>query len=389
MLADRIARIEESGTMKMKAVVSQMKKEGKKVISFTVGEPDFPTPQHIVDACIQALNAGMTKYIDATGLPELREAIAEKSKRENGIPCEAANVLVGPTKHCLFESVFASVNPGDEVLIPDPAWVSYAPFVAMAEGKAVPVKLQEDHDFRMVPSEVAKHITAKTKVIMMNSPSNPCGSVNTPEDIKGIADLANDHNLMVITDEVYEKIIFDGHKHLSIASLPGMFDRTMTVHGFSKSYSMTGWRLGWVVAPKPMLGGISKIQQHTITHAPTFIQKAGVAALKGPTAPLEMMVKEFQKRRDIVDSALKTIPHVSAPKPFGAFYAFVKFDEKVTSKMSDEEIALYIAKESGVVTTPGDSFGPSGKGHVRLSFATSTADVEKGMAGIKAAMEKL
>lgn len=389
MLADRIARIEESGTMKMKAVVSQMKKEGKKVISFTVGEPDFPTPQHIVDACIQALNAGMTKYIDATGLPELREAIAEKSKRENGIPCEAANVLVGPTKHCLFESVFATVNPGDEVLIPDPAWVSYAPFVAMAEGKAIPVKLQEDHDFRMVPSEVAKHITPKTRVIMMNSPSNPCGSVNTPEDIKGIADLANDHNLMVITDEVYEKIIFDGHKHLSIASLPGMFDRTMTVHGFSKSYSMTGWRLGWVVAPKPILGGISKIQQHTITHAPTFIQKAGVAALKGPTAPLEMMVKEFQKRRDIVDSALKTIPHVSAPKPFGAFYAFVKFDEKVTSKMSDEEIALYIAKESGVVTTPGDSFGPSGKGHVRLSFATSTTDVEKGMAGIRAAMEKL
>lgn len=389
MLADRIARIEESGTMKMKAVVSQMKKEGKKVISFTVGEPDFPTPQHIVDACIQALNAGMTKYIDATGLPELREAIAEKSKRENAIPCEAANVLVGPTKHCLFESVFASVNPGDEVLIPDPAWVSYAPFVAMAEGKAVPVKLQEDHDFRMVPSEVAKHITAKTKVIMMNSPSNPCGSVNTPEDIKGIADLANDHNLMVITDEVYEKIIFDGHKHLSIASLPGMFDRTMTVHGFSKSYSMTGWRLGWVVAPKTMLSGISKIQQHTITHAPTFIQKAGVAALQGPTAPLEMMVKEFQKRRDIVDRYLKEIPHVSAPKPFGAFYAFVKFDDKVTSKMSDEAIALYIAKESGVVTTPGDSFGPSGKGHVRISFATSTADVEKGMTGIKAAMEKL
>jgi aspartate aminotransferase len=389
MLADRIGRIQESGTMKMKAVVSQMKKEGKKVISFTVGEPDFPTPQHIVDACIQALNAGMTKYIDATGLPELREAIAEKSKRENGIPCEAANVLVAPTKHCLFESVFATVNPGDEVLVPDPAWVSYAPFVAMAEGKAVPVRLQEDHDFRMTPAEVAKHITPKTKVIMMNSPSNPCGSVNTPEDIKGIADLANDHNLMVITDEVYEKIIFDGHKHLSIASLPGMFDRTMTVHGFSKSYSMTGWRLGWVVAPKPILGGISKIQQHTITHAPTFIQKAGVAALKGPTAPLEMMVKEFQKRRDIVDSALKTIPHVSAPKPFGAFYAFVKFDEKVTSKMSDEEIALYIAKEGNVVTTPGDSFGPSGKGHVRLSFATSTTDVVKGMAGIKVAMEKL
>jgi len=389
MLADRIERIQESGTMKMKALVSQMKKEGKKPISFTVGEPDFPTPRHIVDACIQALNEGMTKYIDAPGLPELREAIAEKSKTENGIPCEASNVLVAPTKHCLFEAVFATVNPGDEVLVPDPAWVSYVPFVAMAEGKPIPVTLLEDHDFRMTPEEVAKRITSKTKVIMMNSPSNPCGSVNTPEDIKGIAELAIDHNLLVITDEVYEKIIFDGHKHISIASLPGMFDRTMTVHGFSKSYSMTGWRLGWVVAPQPILGGISKIQQHTITHAPTFIQKAGVAALKGPTAPLEAMVKEFKKRRDIVDKSLKETKHVSAPKPFGAFYAFPKFDQKVTSKMSDEEIALYLAKEANVVTTPGDSFGPSGKGHVRISFATSTADVERGMAGIKAAMEKL
>jgi aspartate aminotransferase len=388
MLADRIERIQESGTMKMKALVSQMKKEGKNPISFTVGEPDFPTPQHIVDACIQALNAGMTKYIDAAGLPELREAIAEKSKRENGIPCEASNVLVAPTKHCLFEAVFATVNPGDEVLVPDPAWVSYVPFVAMAEGKPVPVRLLEDQDFRMTPEEVAKRITPKTKAIMMNSPSNPCGSVNTPEDIKGIAELAIDHNLLVITDEVYEKIIFDGHKHLSIASLPGMFDRTMTAHGFSKSYSMTGWRLGWVVAPKLILGGMSKIQQHTITHAPTFIQKAGVAALKGPTAPLEAMVREFQKRRDIVDKYLRETEHVSAPKPVGAFYAFAKFDQKITSKMNDEEIALYLAKEANVVTTPGDSFGPSGKGHVRISFATSTADVERGMAGIKAAMEK-
>jgi len=389
MSSERIERIQESGTMKMKALVSQMRKEGKKVISFTVGEPDFETPRHIVDACIDALNAGMTKYIDAPGLPELREAIAEKSVRENGIPCEASNVLVAPTKHCLFEALLTTVNPGDEVLIPDPAWVSYVPFVLMAEGIPVPVKLLEGHDFRMTPEEVAKHITPKTKAIMMNSPSNPCGSVNTPEDIKGIADLAIDHDLLVITDEVYEKIIFDGRKHLSIASLPGMFDRTITVNGFSKSYSMTGWRLGWVVAPEPIFSGMSRVQQTTITHPPTFIQKAGVAALKGPTTMLDAMVKEFQKRRDIVDRCLKETDHVSAPKPQGAFYAFVRFDEKVTSTMNDEEIALYLANEAGAVTTPGISFGPSGKGHVRLSFATSTAEVEKGMAGIKAAMEKL
>jgi len=369
----------------MKALANQLKKEGKKVISFTVGEPDFETPRHIVDACIAALNAGMTKYIDAPGLPELREAIAEKTKMENNIPCAAENVFVSPTKHALFEAVFATVNPGDEVLVPDPAWVSYVPFVSMADGKAVPVPLREDYDFRMIPEEVAKRITPKTRVIMLNSPSNPCGSVNTEEDIRGIADLAIDHNLIVITDEVYEKIVFDGVKHFSIASLPGMFERTITINGFSKTYSMTGWRLGWLVADKPFLKGISKIQQHTITHAPTFIQKAGVAAIKGPKEPVQKMVEEFQKRRDIVTKYISETPGASAPKPKGAFYAFMKFD----ADMTDEEFAMYLMKEAGVVVTPGDSFGAAGKGHVRISFATSTKDVEKGMAGIKAAMGKL
>ncbi|MDH4123177.1 MAG: pyridoxal phosphate-dependent aminotransferase [Thermoplasmata archaeon] len=371
--------------MKMKALASQLKKEGKKVISFTVGEPDFQTPKHIVDACIDALNAGMTKYIDAPGLPELREAIAEKSKNENNIQCEAANVFVAPTKHALFESVFATVNPGDEVLIPDPAWVSYVPFVSMADGKAVPVPLLEEASFRMTPEQVAEKITPKSKVIMMNSPSNPCGSVNTEADIKGIADLAKDHDLIVITDEVYEKIIFDGMKHLSIASLPGMFERTITINGFSKTYSMTGWRLGWLVADKPYLKGISKIQQHTITHAPTFIQKAGVAALKGPQEPVNKMIDEFKKRRDIVYKYIQETSGASAPQPKGAFYAFMKFD----ADMTDEEMAMYLMKDAEVVVTPGDSFGAAGKKHVRISFATATSDVEKGMAGIKAALEKL
>jgi aspartate aminotransferase len=371
--------------MKMKALASQLKKEGKKVISFTVGEPDFETPRHIVDACIEALNAGMTKYIDAPGLPELREAIAEKTVNENKIPCTAENVFVTPTKHALFEAVFATVNPGDEVLVPDPAWVSYVPFITMADGKAIPVPLREDHEFRMIPEEVAERITPKTKVIMLNSPSNPCGSVNTEEDMRGIADLAIDHNLIVITDEVYEKIVFDGVKHFSIASLPGMFERTITINGFSKTYSMTGWRLGWLVADKPFLKGISKVQQHTITHAPTFIQKAGVAALKGPQEPVRRMIEEFQKRRDIVSKYIAETPGVSAPKPKGAFYAFMKFD----ADMTDEEFAMYLMKEAGVVVTPGESFGAAGRGHVRISFATATEDVEKGMAGIKAAMEKL
>lgn len=385
MLANRILNVQESATMKMKALATQMKKEGKKVISFTVGEPDFETPRHIVDACIAALNAGMTKYIDAPGLPELREAIAEKSVKENKIPCDQSHVLVTPTKHALFESIFATVNPGDEVIVPDPAWVSDVPFILMSEGKPVYVRLREENDLRMTAESVAEAITPKTKVIMTNSPSNPCGSVNSEADTKGIADLAKDHNLLVVADEVYEKIIFDGRKHLSIASLPGMFERTITINGFSKTYAMTGWRLGWLVADKPLMKGIVKVQQHTITHAPTFIQKAGVAALKGPQDLVGKMVKEFEIRRNIVDKAIKETPHVSAPRPVGAFYAFMKFD----ARMTDEEMAMYLMKEAGVVITPGDSFGAAGKGHVRISFATSTDEVKKGMADIKTAMEKL
>jgi aspartate aminotransferase len=385
MLSNRILNVQESGTMKMKALATQMKKEGKKVISFTVGEPDFETPRHIVDACIEALNAGMTKYIDANGLPELREAIAEKSVKENKIPCDQSNVLITPTKHALFESIFATVNPGDEVIVPDPAWVSDVPFILLSDGKPVYVPLLEENEFRMTPESVAEKITPKTKVILTNSPSNPCGSVNSEADTKGIADLAKDHNLLVVADEVYEKIIFDGRKHLSIASLPGMFERTITINGFSKTYAMTGWRLGWLIADKPYMKGISKVQQHTITHAPTFIQKAGVAAIKGPQEPVKKMVKEFEVRRDIVDKSIKETPHVSAPRPVGAFYAFMKFD----AKMTDEEMAMFLMKEAGVVVTPGDSFGATGKGHVRISFATSTEEVKKGMAGIKSAMEKL
>ena len=385
MLSNRIMNVQESGTMKMKALATQLKAEGKKVISFTVGEPDFDTPRHIVDACIKALNEGKTKYIDAPGLPELREAIAEKSVRENKIPCEKSHVLVTPTKHALFESIFATVNPGEEVIVPDPAWVSDIPFVLMSEGKPKYATLTEENDFRMTPESVAELITPKTRVILMNSPSNPCGSINSDADIKGIADLAKDHNLIVVSDEVYEKIIFDGRKHLSIASLPGMFERTITINGFSKTYAMTGWRLGWLICDKPIMKGISKVQQHTITHAPTFIQYAGVAALKGPQEPVQMMVKEFQARRDIVDKFIKETPHVSAPRPVGAFYAFMKFD----AKMTDEEMAMFLMDKAGVVVTPGDSFGAAGKGHVRISFATSTEEVKKGMAGIKAAMENI
>ena len=263
MIAERVKRVQESGTMRMKELAGQKKAEGKKIISFTVGEPDFDTPKHIVEAAKKALDEGKTRYLDAPGLPALREAIAKRAKENNGIPCETSNVLVTPTKQAIFETILATVNEGEEVIMPDPAWVTYEPCVQLAGGKAIPVTTKEESEWRVLPDDVAELITPKTKMILLNSPSNPCGAVETHADIKGIADLAKDHNLVVLSDEVYEKIIFDGLKHYSIAAEPGMMDRTVTISGFSKTFAMTGWRLGWLIAPKPIFKGINKVQQHS------------------------------------------------------------------------------------------------------------------------------
>ncbi len=375
MISERVMRIKESGTMKMKELAGQKKKEGKKIISFTVGEPDFDTPKHIVEAAKKALDEGKTRYLDAPGLPALREAIAEREKTENGVPCDASNVLITPTKQAIFETIMATINEGDEVIIPDPSWVTYEPCVLLAGGKVVPVKTPDEVQFRVTPEAVQKLITPKTKMILLNSPSNPCGAVETHDDIKGIADLAKDHNLLVLSDEVYEKIVFDGMKHYSIAAEPGMMERTITISGFSKTYAMTGWRMGWLVAPKPIFKGINKIQQHSITHAVSFAQYGGLAAITGPQEPVKMMVKEFQERRDLIMKLMKNIPTWHCDVPKGAFYVFPKFDEK----MSSEEFALYLMDKAEVALTGGSAFGSAGEQHLRISYATGKENIKNGM----------
>ncbi len=375
MLAERVNRIQESGTMKMKELAGQKKKEGKKIISFTVGEPDFDTPKHIVEAAKKALDEGKTRYLDAPGLPELREAIANMEKKENGVPCEASNVLITPTKQAIFETIMATVNEGDEVIIPDPSWVTYEPCVLLAGGRVAPVKTPDEVQFRVTPEAVQKLITPKTKMILLNSPSNPCGAVETHDDIKGIADLAKDHNLLVLSDEVYEKIVFDGMKHYSIAAEPGMMDRTITISGFSKTYAMTGWRMGWLVAPKPIFKGINKIQQHSITHAVSFAQYGGLAAITGPQEPVKMMVREFQERRDLIMKLMKNIPTWHCDVPKGAFYVFPRFDQK----MGSEEFALYLMDKAEVALTGGSAFGGAGEQHLRISYATNKENIKTGM----------
>jgi aspartate aminotransferase len=373
-LAERLEEVEFSATLKSKEIINRLKAEGKKVLSFTVGEPDFDTPEYIVAAAKKALDEGFTHYTSSLGIPELREAVAEKSKNENNIPCGSENVLITPTKFGLYAAVLATINTGDEVIIPDPGWVSYLPMVQMASGKTVHVRTYNDDEFRMLPNNVMEAVTDKTKMIILNSPSNPTGGVATIEDIKGIADIARDHDILILTDEIYEKIIYEG-RHYSIGAEDGLFERTITINGFSKAYAMTGWRLGWVVAPKTLLDGLAKIQQHSISHCTSFAQKGGVAALTQTGDSIAQMLNEFKARRELVVKGLNEIDGISCFKPKGAFYAFLGFDFDMTS----EEFTSYLLKEGGLALTPGSAFGPGGEGFARFSYAAAQDKLKEGL----------
>ncbi len=372
--ARRVRSIESSPTVHIGDLIAEMKARGEKVLSLAIGEPDFPTPAHIVEAAKKALDEGYTKYTPAPGIRELREAIAEKSQKENRIPAKPENVLVAPTKHTLFMTCMALLDSGDEAIIPDPGWVSYAPMVTLAGARPVPVRAADEEGFVPSAAAVADAVTSHTRILMLNSPSNPAGSVYPRDEMKALADLAADRDLILVSDEIYEKILYEG-EHVSPASLGGMFDRTVTVNGFSKTYSMTGWRLGWLIAPTPLFKEISKVQEHTITCATAFAQKAGVAALRGPTAPLEAMVKEFRARREIVLKALAKIEGASTSRPSGAFYAFPRIDVPIDSSALSERIL----KEGSVAVTPGSAFGAAGEGHLRISYAASRETIVEGL----------
>ncbi len=384
MFADRMQRIGPSGTLATGDLVERLKNGGVDVISFALGEPDFDTPEHIKNAAIEALNQGFTHYTPSPGIPELREAIAEKSLNENKIPCEASNVIVTPTKLGIFASVLALVGKDDEVIVPDPGFVSYFQIISFANAKAVGVKVTQEDDFRLLPEKVSEAMTPKTKVIILNTPNNPTGNVATREDLKGIADLAEDHNLHIITDEIYEKIIYEG-EHYSIASFDNMFERTLTINGFSKSYAMTGWRLGWVLANEDIVKEIQKIQQHSISCCVSFAQKAGIVALKGTQEPIEEMVSEFKMRRDLLINGINSIPGLSCTKPHGAFYAFTKFDHDTPSV----EFAKLLIEKAHVAVTPGSAFGRNGEGYIRFSYATSQEKIIEGLKRVEKALAEL
>jgi aspartate aminotransferase len=384
MVAERMLRMPESGTVRISNMVSKLKYEGADIISFSVGEPDFPTPDNICQAAIKAINEHFTHYTPSAGLPELRKAVAEKSRMENGIPCEEQHVVITPTKFALFMAFLSMVDIGDEVILPDPAWGTFEACIRLAGGIPKHVTLEAEEEYRMLPEKVAEAITPKTTMILANSPSNPLGSILERSDVKGISDLAKDHDLLVLSDETYEKIIFEG-KHHSFAALPDMFERTITVNGFSKTYAMTGWRLGWVVAPPTIIKEINKLQTQSLTNATSFAQVAGVEALRGPQESVHLMIEEFRARRDLVYGYMQGIKKLHCPKPKGAFYMFPKYD----LRMSSEDLTMYLLKEANVAVTPGSSFGPAGEGHIRISYAVSRSDLHEGMKRIEFALAKL
>lgn len=363
MISERVKAVQPSATLSISAAAKKLAKEGKPVIDMGVGEPDFKTPQHIIDAAIKALNEGKTFYTPTKGIPELIDAIVEKT-RADGLDVDAKNIIVTPgAKYAIFEAMLSVINKGDEVILLDPSWVSYEPCVLMAEGKVVWVPHAEG--FEDAPIE--DYISNKTKMIVINSPSNPLGVVYPKEFLKKVRDLAVDNDLLVMSDEIYEKIIFDG-EHVSIASFDGMLERTIIINGFSKSYAMTGWRLGYAIAPEWIIKEMAKIQSHSVSHATSFVQYAGIAALKGDQKCVEEMVAEFKARRDMLMEGLDRLGIKYAP-PKGAFYMFI--DVGMDSMKFCEE---FLQKEY-VATTPGSAFGKAFTTWVRLSYATSRENI--------------
>ena len=384
MVSKRLQEVPASGTIAISNLVSQMKAEGVDIVSFSMGEPDFTTPENIIDACCDSLHAGFTHYTPSTGIPELREAVAEMENRVDGVPCKASNVLITPTKQAIFMIALAYIDPGDEVILMDPTWVSYEACIRLAGGVPVSVSAKYEDEFVVDPAMIEAAVTPRTKMIILNTPSNPTGTVMPREVLKQIADIAIANDIMVLSDEIYEAIIYEG-KHTSIASFPGMFDRTLLVSGLSKTYAMTGWRLGWAVASEENIKAINKLQSHSISCCVSFVQKAAVEAIRGPQDAKNAMVAEFRKRRDLALDLISEIPQLECNVPKGAFYVFPKY----SMDMSSAKLAEVLLKEGHVAVTPGIAFGPGGEGFFRVSYATSEGQIREGFDRIKKTLANL
>jgi aspartate aminotransferase len=375
-ISARAAQLSPSLTLSIDSKAKAMKAEGIDVCGFGAGEPDFDTPEHIKQAAIAALEAGFTKYTPSAGLPELRQAIADKLEADNQLSYRASQVVVSSgAKHSCYNAILATCQPGDEVLIPSPYWVSYPDMVRLAGAEPVIVQTTERNGWKMRASDFENAMTPRTKMVILNTPGNPSGSVYTREELEGIVEVAAEEDIYILSDEIYEKLVYDDQKHVSVASLSKeAYDLTITVNGFSKAYAMTGWRLGYLAGPEAVAKAVDNIQSHSTSNPCSFAQKGAVAALKGDQQALADMRDEFAMRRDYMFDRITKIPNITAVKPQGAFYILVNISQL---GLSSQNFADRLLSKANVAVVPGAAFGDDRT--VRLSYATSIDIIKKGL----------
>ncbi len=375
-ISARAAQLSPSLTLSIDSKAKAMKAEGIDVCGFGAGEPDFDTPEHIKQAAIAALESGFTKYTPSAGLPELRQAIADKLEADNQLSYRPSQVVVSSgAKHSCYNAILATCQPGDEVLIPSPYWVSYPDMVRLAGAEPVIIQTTERNGWKMRASDFENAMTPRTKMLILNSPGNPSGAVYTREELEGIVEVAAEEDIYILSDEIYEKLVYDDTKHVSIASLSKeAYDLTITVNGFSKAYAMTGWRLGYLAAPEAVAKAVDNIQSHSTSHPCSFAQKGALAALKGDQQALADMRDEFSMRRDYMFDRITKIPNITAVKPQGAFYILVNISQL---GLSSQNFADRLLSKANVAVVPGVAFGDDRT--VRLSYATSIDVIKKGL----------
>lgn len=385
-LSARLKKINPSSTLAITSKARKLKSEGCDVVSFAAGEPDFDTPDFVKEAAIEAIKSGFTKYTPTTGTPELKKLICQKFKKDNSIEYAPDQIIVScGAKHSIYNALMVLLNRADEVLIPLPYWVSYPEMVNLCEATPRFIKTTAANNFKISATDLSKHITPKTKVLILNSPSNPAGSVYQRAELEAIAKVCVDKNIFVISDEIYEKIIFDGLKHESIASFnKDIYDLTITVNGLSKSHSMTGWRIGYLGAPSDIANAISNLQDHCTSNPNSIAQKAAQAALSAPEDFTHKLCAEFARRRDYLAGRIKEIKKLSFSLPQGAFYMFCNISK---TGLNSGVFAKRLLDEEYVSVIPGSAFGMDD--HIRISFATSIEELSRGMDRIQKWIEKV
>lgn len=382
-LAQRMQLLGTETAFEVLAKAKALEAQGREIIHLEIGEPDFDTPAHIVEAAVKALRDGQTHYTPSAGIPAVRQAIANHVNQSRNVDIQPEHVVVTPgAKPIMFFIILALLGDGDEAIYPDPGFPIYESMINFVGAKAVPLPLREEKEFRFDPNEFRSLVTDRTRLIILNSPQNPTGGILTREDVAVVAEVARERDIMVLSDEVYEQILYEG-EHVSIMSLPGMQSRTILLDGFSKTYAMTGWRLGYGVMPTPLAEQITKLMVNSNSCTAAFTQLAGVAALSGPRDEVNAMVAAFRKRRDVIVAGLNQIPGFGCVNPAGAFYAFPNIKG---SGMPAKALADYLLNTAGVAALGGTSFGRYGEGYLRFSYANSVENIERALARIREAL---